>query len=51
VLLSFAAITPSGFRTRIYVALVVNLMLPLVAWQAFRLIEARRSSAEQGDAR
>ncbi len=42
VLLYFAAITPEEFRGRIYVALVVNLMLPLIAWQAFRWIEAKR---------
>lgn len=42
VLLYFASITEPEFRRRIYVALVVNLMLPLIAWQAFRWIEARR---------
>ena len=41
-LLYFASITPWEYRRRIYVALVVNLMMPLVAWQAFRVIEARR---------
>ena len=38
VLVYFAAITEPQFRRRIYVALVVDLMLPFVAWQAFRLI-------------
>lgn len=38
----FASITEPDFRRRIYVALVVNLMLPLIAWQAFRWIEANR---------
>ena len=43
VLVYFAAITETDFRRRIYVALVVDLMLPFVAWQAFRLIDARRT--------
>jgi len=43
VLLYFASITEPEFRRRIYVALVVNLMLPFIAWQAFRLIDQRRS--------
>ena len=43
-LVYFASITEPDFRRRIYVALVVNLMLPLVAWQAFRLIDARRKA-------
>lgn len=34
----FAYITDEDFRRRIYVALVVNLMLPLIAWQGFRWI-------------
>lgn len=38
----FAAITDADFRRRIYVALVVNLMLPLIAWQGFRWIEQHR---------
>jgi uncharacterized membrane protein YhaH (DUF805 family) len=42
VLVYFASITEPDYRRRIYVALVVNLMLPLIAWQAFRLIEQRR---------
>jgi uncharacterized membrane protein YhaH (DUF805 family) len=42
-LLYFADITHTDFRRRIYVALVVNLMLPLIAWQAFRWIDFRRS--------
>jgi len=40
----FASITEPDFRRRIYVALVVNLMLPLIAWQAFRWIDQRRSN-------
>lgn len=43
-LLYFASITEPDFRRRIYVALVVNLMLPLIAWQAFRWIDASRST-------
>ena len=42
VLVYFALITEPEFRRRIYVALVVNLMLPFIAWQAFRLIDGRR---------
>lgn len=42
VLVYFALITEPQFRRRIWVALVVDLMLPLVAWQAFRWIDARR---------
>jgi uncharacterized membrane protein YhaH (DUF805 family) len=42
-LVYFASITEPDFRRRIYVALVVNLMLPLIAWQAFRWIDQRRS--------
>ncbi|MFA5943136.1 MAG: hypothetical protein WC876_01580 [Candidatus Thermoplasmatota archaeon] len=41
-LVYFALITETDFRRRIWVALVVNLMLPLIAWQAFRWIEQRR---------
>jgi hypothetical protein len=44
-LVYFASITEPDFRTRIYVALVVNLMLPLIAWQAFRWIDQGRSRA------
>jgi hypothetical protein len=44
VLLSFATITPAEFRRRIYVALVVDLMLPFIAWQAFRWIEGKRTA-------
>ena len=43
VLVYFAAITEPEFRRRIYVALVVNLMLPFIAWQAFRWIEQARA--------
>lgn len=43
VLLYFASVTEPEFRRRIYVALVVDLMLPLVAWQAFRWIDQTRS--------
>ena len=39
----FASITEPGFRRRIYVALVVDLMLPFVAWQAFRWIDSGRA--------
>lgn len=46
-LLYFASITEPGFRRRIYVALVVNLMLPLIAWQAFRWIDQRRPKEVQ----
>jgi hypothetical protein len=42
-LVYFASITEPDFRRRIYVALVVNLMLPLIAWQLFRWIEASRT--------
>lgn len=42
VLVYFALITETEFRRRIWVALVVDLMLPFVAWQAFMLIDARR---------
>lgn len=42
VLVYFASITEPEFRRRIYVALVVDLMLPFVAWQAFRWIEERQ---------
>ncbi|MHB1260543.1 MAG: hypothetical protein ACYC2H_02380 [Thermoplasmatota archaeon] len=42
-LIYFASITEPDFRRRIYVALVVNLMLPLIAWQAFRLIDTWRA--------
>lgn len=31
---------------RVWVALVVNLMLPAIAWQVFRLIHARRDQAD-----
>ena len=41
-LVYFASITEPEFRTRIYVSLVANLMLPLIAWQAFRWIDQRR---------
>lgn len=41
-LVYFALITEPDFRRRIWVALVVNLMLPLIAWQAFRWIDQRR---------
>jgi hypothetical protein len=41
-LLYFAAITEPEFRRRVLVALVVNLMLPLIAWQGFRWIEHRQ---------
>lgn len=44
-LVYFAAITEPEFRRRIYVALVVNLMLPFIAWQAFRLIDRRRNGS------
>lgn len=44
VLLWFALLAPPDSRRRVYVALVVNLMLPLIAWQAFRWIHARRQS-------
>lgn len=44
VLAYFALITEPEFRRRIWVALVVDLMLPFIAWQAFRLIDARRRS-------
>jgi hypothetical protein len=43
-LVYFASITEPEFRRRIYVALVVNLMLPLIAWQAFRWMDGRRSN-------
>jgi hypothetical protein len=43
-LVYFASITEPDFRRRIYVALVVNLMLPLIAWQAFRWIDQRRNA-------
>ena len=43
VLVYFAIITEPEFRRRIYVALVVNLMLPFIAWQAFRWIEQKRA--------
>jgi hypothetical protein len=47
-LLYFANITHTEFRRRIYVALVVNLMMPLIAWQAFRLIAERQDRRAKG---
>jgi hypothetical protein len=44
-LLYFASITEPTFRRRIYLALVGDLMAPLIAWQAFRWIETKRQSS------
>ncbi|HJQ92995.1 MAG TPA: hypothetical protein VJ874_01785 [Candidatus Thermoplasmatota archaeon] len=46
-LVYFALITEPDFRRRIWVALVVNLMLPLIAWQAFRWIDQSRTKADR----
>ena len=45
-LLYFATQVDPEFRPRIYVALVGDLMLPVIAWQLFRWIEQHRQSGQ-----
>ena len=44
-LMVFARTVDDEFRPRIYATMVGDLMAPVIAWQAFRLIEARREAA------
>ena len=43
-LVLFAQDVSPAFRPRIYATMVGDLMAPLIAWQAFRLIERRQAA-------
>jgi hypothetical protein len=45
-LVLFAQDVGPAFRPRIYASMVGDLMAPVIAWQAFRVIERRQARRE-----